>query len=89
MWAVAVFVVFVLLALVFFWWFRRTPMYRAHRQIGIFPGEPWSARSSGAWHGDLRPPLRPDLRPSEDPGRPRSRRWLTGRKRHSESNDTV
>jgi hypothetical protein len=87
--AVAVVVVMALLTLVFFLWFRRTAMYRARRQYGIYPGEVWSARSSGMWHGTNRPPLRPDLRPGEDPGRPRSRGLWTRNKRHPESNDAV
>jgi hypothetical protein len=80
---VAVAVVMALLTLASFLWFRRTAMYRAHRQYGIYQGETWSARSSGAWRGSIRPPLRPDLRPDADPRRPRSRHWWTGSKRQS------
>jgi hypothetical protein len=87
--AVAVVVVMAILTLVFFLWFRRTAMYRARRQYGIYPGEVWSASSSRTWHGTNRPSLRPDLRPGEDPERPRWRRWWTWNKRHPESNDAV
>jgi hypothetical protein len=89
MWAVAVFVVLVLLAVVFLWWFRRTAMYRAHRQYGIYPGETWTARSSPAWRGSIRPPLRPDLRPDETPRRPGSRRWWRWHGRPPDSDDTA
>jgi hypothetical protein len=86
---VTVVVVMALVTLVFFLWFRRTAMYRARRQYGIYPGETWSSRSSGMWHGNSRPPLRPDLRPSADPRGPRSRRRWASNKRHPESSDPV
>jgi len=86
---VLVAVVLALITLVFFLWFRRTAMYRARRQYGIYPGEVWSARSSGMWLGSNRPPLRPDLRPSADPRPQRSRRFWTRKKRHPEANDPV
>ena len=89
MWTVAVFVVLILPAVVFFWWFRRTGMYRAHRQYGIYPGETWTARSSMKWHGDLRPPLRPDLRPEANQVPPSLRRWWRRQGRPPDSNDTT
>ena len=82
-----IWVVLFLLAVVWFWWFRRTPMYRAHRQIGVFPNT-WSARSSSVWHGSNRPPLRPDLRPEAHQMPPSSRRWWPWHSRPSGSNNT-
>jgi hypothetical protein len=68
--AMAEVVMLILLAAVFIWWFRRTPMYRTHRRSGVVPGQ-WSHMSSPTWHGvgGTLPP-RPVLRPDEDTPQP-------------------
>jgi hypothetical protein len=81
--AMAEVLVFVLVAAVFVWWFRRTPMYRAHRRTGFVPsGHQYVGAATPTWHG-LRhvPPLRPELRPDDDSVPVRSRRWRVGRNR--------
>ena len=72
-------VVFLTLLVVAGWlWFRRTPMYRAHRRQGVVPGQT-SAYSSPKYYGGHSLPLRPELRGEEAPRRPR--RWGFGRHR--------
>jgi hypothetical protein len=48
--ALAVVTVLVLLGVVFFRWFRGTPMYRANRASGVVPGQ-WSAFTAQRAHG--------------------------------------
>jgi len=77
-----------LLAVVWFLWFRRTPMYRAHRRIGVVSGQSGVGGVPGQsgvgntlrWHGDRHvPPLLPELRPDADQATPLVRRWRFGR----------
>jgi hypothetical protein len=79
-----VWIVLLLLAGVWILWFRRTPMYRAHRRIGVVPGQSGVGGMPGqsavgntpTWYGDRHvPPLLPELRPEDDPVRGRSRSW--------------
>jgi hypothetical protein len=67
-----IWVVLFLLAVVWCLWFRRTPMYRAHRRIGVVSGQSGVGGVTGQsavgntprWHGDRHvPPLLPELRP--------------------------
>jgi hypothetical protein len=79
--ALAVPAVVVLLAVAFFWWFRRTPMYRANRATGVVPGQ-WSALSAPRAHGvGGTPPPRPVLRADGDPPPP-----PTGRTTNAQGN---
>ena len=67
--------VLVLLAAVFGWWFRRTPLYRARRRSG--GGVPGQFSSAGpTFYGQRTnvPPLRPELRRPDGPMRPPPRR---------------
>jgi hypothetical protein len=91
---VVIWIVLFLLAVVGFLWFRRTPLYRAHRRIGVVSGQSGVGGVTGqsavgntpTWHGNRHvPPLLPELRPADDPRRPRSRRWWTRNKRNPES----
>jgi hypothetical protein len=79
--AMAEVLVFVLVAALFVWWFRRSPMYRAHRRAGVVPsGYQYIGAATPTWHGQRHvPPLRPELRPDDEPMR--SRRWRIGRNR--------
>lgn len=74
-------IVLFLLAVVWFLWFRRTPLYRAHRRIGVVPGQSGvggvpgqsGVGNTATWYGDRHvPPLLPELRPDVDEadGRP-------------------
>jgi hypothetical protein len=89
--AMAEVVVFVLLAAVFVWWFRRTPMYRAHRRTGVVPsGGQFFGAADPTWHGQRHaPPLRPELRPDDDPVPTRSRRWWRWHSRQQGAKDTI
>jgi hypothetical protein len=77
---VAEVVVLVLLAVVGVWWFRRTPLYRAHRRSGVVPGQ-WSAWTSPRWYGDNPMPQRPELRPQAGLAPRRAGRRPRGRRR--------
>ena len=79
-----------LLTVVWFLWFRRTPMYRAHRRIGVVSGQSGVGGVPGQsavgntprWYGDRHvPPLLPELRPDRDQTTPRARRWQIWRNR--------
>jgi len=76
--------VWVLSTAIFFWWFCRTPTYRARRRSGGgVPGQ--FARPGPTFYGQRTnvPPLRPELRrPEDDPVHPRSRRWWSRSERH-------
>jgi hypothetical protein len=85
-----IWVVLFLLAVVWFSWFRRTPIYRAHRRIGVVSGQSGVGGVPGqsgvgntpTWYGDRHvPPLLPELRPDVDQATPRVRRWRIGRNR--------
>ena len=86
-----IWVVLFLLAVIWFLWFRRTPMYRAHRRIGVVSGKSGFGGVAGQsgvggatprWYGDRHvPPLLPELRPEADPAIPSARRWPIGRSR--------
>ena len=85
-----IWIVLFLLSVVWFLWFRRTPMYRAHRRIGVVPGQSGVGGVAGQsgigntprWYGDRHvPPLLPELRPNVDQATPRMRRWRIGRNR--------
>jgi hypothetical protein len=85
-----IWVVLFLLAVVWFLWFRRTPMYRAHRRIGVVSGQSGVGGVPGQsgvgntprWYGDRHvPPLLPELRPDVDQATSRVRRWRMGRNR--------
>jgi hypothetical protein len=87
-----IWVVLFLLAVVWFLWFRRTPMYRAHRRTGVVSGQsgvggvPGQSGVGNAprWYGDRHvPPLLPELRPDADQATPPVRRWRFGRNRRS------
>jgi hypothetical protein len=77
--------VLVLLAVGFIRWFRRKPLYRAHRRTGVVPGRPVSSHVSLRFHEPTQDktfgygqelPLRPELRPDVDPVPPPvRRRW--------------
>jgi hypothetical protein len=76
--AMAEVVVWILLAVIFIWWFRRTPTDRAPLRSGCgVPGQ--FARPGPTFYGQRTnvPPLRPELRrPDNDPvHRPLRRRW--------------
>jgi hypothetical protein len=88
--AMAEIVVLVLLAAVFVWWFRRTPMYRAHRRTGVVPsGDQYVGAATPTWHGQRHvPPLRPELRPDDDPASKSSRRSRR-RSKQPRSNNTA
>ncbi len=71
-----------LLAGIWFLWFRRTPLYRAHRRSGVVPGQFRGGGATPRWYGDRHvPPLLPDLRPDADPATRSARRWPMGRNR--------
>jgi hypothetical protein len=91
MMAMAEVVVLVLLTAVFVWWFRRTPMYRAHRRSGVVPSRgQFIGAATPTWHGQRHvPPMRPELRPDDDSVRERSRRRWRWRSRQPESQDTA
>src|SRR5881275_697479 len=87
-----IWVVLFLLAVVWFLWFRRTPMYRVHRRIGVVSGQSGGGGMPGQsavgntprWYGDRHvPPLLPELRPDADQATPRVRHWRFGRNRRS------
>lgn len=76
----ATWIVLFLVAVVWFLWFRRTPLYRAHRRIGVVPGQSGVGGVPGqsgvgntpTWYGDRHaPPLLPELRPDVDQATPR------------------
>lgn len=79
-----------LLAVVCFLWFRRTPMYRAHRRIGVVKGQSGVGSVPGqsavgntpTWFGQRhQPPLLPELRPDEGQKGLPGRRWVFRRRR--------
>jgi hypothetical protein len=79
-----------LLAVVWFLWFRRTPLYRAHRRFGVVKGQSGVGGVSGqsavgntpTWFGQRHvPPLLPELRPDEDQNGLPGRRWAVRRRR--------
>lgn len=71
-----------LLAGIWFLWFRRTPLYRAHRRSGVVPGQFRGGGAAPRWYGDRHvPPLLPELRPDADPATRSARRWSMGRNR--------
>jgi hypothetical protein len=85
-----IWIVLFLLAVVWFLWFRRTSLYRAHRRTGVVSGQSGVGGVMGQsavgntlrWHGDRHvPPLLPELRPGEDQATPRVRRMRIGRSR--------
>jgi len=74
-----------LLAVVWFVWFRRTPLYRAHRRIGVVKGQSGVGGVPGqsavgntpTWFGQRhQPPLLPELRPVDDQHGLPGRRWV-------------
>jgi hypothetical protein len=85
-----IWVVLFLLAVVWFLWFRRTPLYRAHRRVGVVSGQSGAGGVPGQfavgncprWYGERHvPPLLPELRPDIDQSTPRVRRWRVARNR--------
>jgi hypothetical protein len=93
-----IWIVLFLLAVVWFLWFRRTPMYRAHRRIGVVPGQSGLGGVPGQsgvgntqrWYGDRHvPPLRPELRPEDDLVRGRSWRWWRWHSKQPGPNDAA
>lgn len=79
-----------LLAVAWFLWFRRKPLYRAHRRIGVVPGQSGVGGVSGqsavgntpTWFGQRHvPPLLPELRPDEGQNALPGRRWRIRRRR--------
>jgi hypothetical protein len=85
-----IWVVLFLLAVIWFLWFRRTPMYRAHRRTGVASGQSGVGGVMGQsavgntlrYHGQRHvPPLLPELRTDADQATPRVRRWRVGRNR--------
>ena len=64
------------LVAVFVWWFRRTPMYRAHRRTGVVPsqGQYWN---NPTFHGQRVnvPQMRPEMWPDDDPKPTASGHW--------------
>jgi hypothetical protein len=81
---VVIWIVLAVLAVVCFWWFRRTPLSRAHRRIGVVPGQFGFGAvpgQSASYSNPYVPPLLPELRPDVDHTTPRARRWRMGRNR--------
>lgn len=85
-----IWIVLIVLALVCFLWFRRTPLYRAHRRIGVVQGQSGVGGVTGqsgigntpAWYGDRHvPPLLPELRADGEQPTRRVRRWRIERNR--------